>query len=58
VGLAASLHFATKIFCKPEAAVLLQAEFSKPKYMPVRVQLGANTDCYQPIEKRLRITVG
>jgi DNA repair photolyase len=24
--------------------------------VPERVQLGANTDCYQPIEKRLRIT--
>jgi len=25
-------------------------------YTPRRVQLGANTDCYQPIEKKLRIT--
>ena len=56
MGLSAGLDFETKIFYKPEAAALLRAELSKPKYTPARMQLGANTDCYQPIEKRLRIT--
>lgn len=56
LGLSSGLDFETKLFFKPEAANLLRKELSKPGYMPERVQLGANTDCYQPIEKRLRIT--
>jgi DNA repair photolyase len=31
---------------------------SKPGHVRDRAQLGANTDRYQPIEKRLRITRG
>jgi DNA repair photolyase len=56
VGLSPGLDFETKLFYKPAAATLLRAELSKPGYTPARVQLGANTDCYQPIEKKLRIT--
>jgi DNA repair photolyase len=56
LGLSPGLDFETKLFFKPEAAGLLRKELSKPGYMPERVQLGANTDCYQPIERRLRIT--
>ncbi len=48
------LDFETKLFFKPEAAALLRKELSKPSYIAERVQLGANTDCYQPIEKRPR----
>jgi DNA repair photolyase len=58
LGLSPGLDFETKLFYKPEAASLLRNELSKPGYVPARVQLGANTDCYQPIEKRLRITRG
>ena len=56
LGLSPGLDFETKLFYKPEAAALLRAELSKPGYLPARVQLGANTDCYQPIERKLRIT--
>jgi DNA repair photolyase len=56
LGLSPGLDFETKLFFKPEAATLLRKELSKAGYAPDRVQLGANTDCYQPIEKRLRIT--
>jgi DNA repair photolyase len=56
MGLSPGLDFETKLFYKPEAAALLQAELSKPGYTPARIQLGAHTDCYQPIEKKLRIT--
>jgi DNA repair photolyase len=56
LGLSPGLDFETKLFFKPEAAALLRKELSKPGYAPQRVQLGANTDCYQPIEKRLQIT--
>src|ERR1700729_4507667 len=49
LGLSPGLDFETKLFFKPQAAILLRKELSKPGYMPDRVQLGANTDCYQPI---------
>jgi DNA repair photolyase len=56
IGLSPGLDFETKLFYKPDAARLLAKELSQPGYAPQRVQLGANTDCYQPIESRLAIT--
>ena len=56
LGLSPGLDFETKLFFKPRAATLLRKELSRPGYVPDRVQLGANTDCYQPMEKCLRIT--
>src|SRR5437667_174168 len=41
---------------KPNAAELLRAELSKPGYVPSPIAIGANTDCYQPIERKFRIT--
>ncbi|MDR3513426.1 MAG: PA0069 family radical SAM protein [Caulobacteraceae bacterium] len=58
MGLSPGLDFETRLFFKPEAAQLLERELSKPGYRPARVQLGANTDPYQPVERRLRITRG
>ncbi len=43
-------------FFKPDAANLLREELSRPSYVADRIQLGSNTDCYQPVEKRLDIT--
>jgi DNA repair photolyase len=56
LGLSPGLDFETKLYFKPNAADLLRHELSKRGYAPERVQLGANTDCYQPVEKRLGIT--
>ena len=56
LGLSPGLDFETKLYFKPDAAKLLERELSVPGYRPLRVQLGANTDPYQPIEKRLLIT--
>lgn len=50
------LDFETKLYAKTNAAELLRKEFSKPSYVPKLIALGANTDPYQPIERRLRIT--
>ena len=55
-GLSPGLDFETKLFAKPDAARILEAELSKPSYRPATLQLGANTDPYQPIERRRRIT--
>src|SRR5689334_23903597 len=54
--LSPGLDFETRLFAKTNAAELLRAELSKPGYVPSAISLGANTDCYQPIERKLRIT--
>ena len=56
MGLSPGLDFETKLFFKPEAARLLEAELSKPRYVPEYIHIGGNTDPYQPQERRLRIT--
>ena len=54
--LSPGLDFETKLFAKTNAAELLRAELSKPGYVPSPIAIGANTDCYQPIERKFRIT--
>jgi DNA repair photolyase len=56
LGLSPGLDFETKLFFKPEAAQLLEKELGKRGYQPARIQLGANTVPYQPIERKLQIT--
>jgi DNA repair photolyase len=56
MGLSPGLDFESKLFFKPEAARLLEKELSKPSYSCERVHIGGNTDPYQPIERKLRIT--
>ena len=56
LGLSPGLDFETKLFFKPDAAQLLERELAKRSYQPARIQLGANTDPYQPIERKLQIT--
>lgn len=50
------LDFETKLYAKRNAAELLRQTLSKPSYVPKLIALGANTDPYQPIERRLHIT--
>ena len=56
MGLSPALDFETQLFAKPNAAELLRAELSKNGYKPSTIALGSNTDPYQPIERRYRIT--
>lgn len=55
-GLSPGLDFESKLFAKPNAADLLREELMAPGYKPSTIVLGANTDAYQPIERRYRIT--
>ncbi len=41
---------------KEDAPQLLRAAFEAPRWQPQVVALSGNTDCYQPVERRLRIT--
>jgi DNA repair photolyase len=54
--LSPGLDFETRLFAKPDAAKLLRAELAKQSYRPAPIALGTNTDPYQPIEERYRIT--
>src|SRR5258706_5238615 len=56
LDLSPGLDFETKLFAKTNAAELLRAELAKPAYRVSPINLGANTDPYQPIERRYRIT--
>jgi DNA repair photolyase len=54
--LSPGLDFETKLFAKPDAARLLREELAKPGYSPRPIAMGTNTDPYQPIEGKWRIT--
>jgi DNA repair photolyase len=56
LDLSPGLDFETKIYTKPDAAALLREAFDKPSYRPEVIALGANTDPYQPVERKLKIT--
>ena len=55
-GLSAGLDFESKLFFKPNGPELLRRELSRPGYVPRVIALGINTDAYQPIERKLRLT--
>src|SRR3954453_5947949 len=54
--LSPGLDFESKLFAKPDAAKLLRAELGKPGYAVRPIAMGTNTDPYQPIEGKWRIT--
>lgn len=56
LDLSPGLDFETRLFAKPEAAALLRAELARPGYRVSSINIGANTDPYQPIEREWRIT--
>ncbi|MEQ8194985.1 MAG: PA0069 family radical SAM protein, partial [Rhodospirillales bacterium] len=55
-GLSPGLDFETKLFHKPKAAKLLDEELRKPGYRCKLIVIGANTDPYQPVERKYKIT--
>jgi DNA repair photolyase len=56
LDLSPGLDFETRLFAKSNAAERLRDELSKPGYVCAPIALGVNTDAYQPIERRHRIT--
>jgi len=57
-GFSAGLDFESKIIVKDKVAALLDAQLSKISWKPQPIMLSGNTDCYQPIEKDLKLTRG
>ena len=58
LGFSAGLDFESKIMVKLDAAQLLATELRKKSWMPQIVTLSGNTDCYQPVERKLELTRG
>ena len=56
LGMSPGIDFESRLFAKPNAAELLAKELSAPGYVPKVIAMGTNTDPYQPIEKKMRIT--
>ena len=56
LGFSAGLDFERRIMVKENAPELLRKELASPRWQPQVVALSGNTDCYQPVERRLRIT--
>ncbi|POY37493.1 radical SAM protein [Solitalea longa] len=55
-GFSAGLDFERKIIVKHNAAALLEKNFQHKNWEANPILLSGNTDCYQPIERKLKIT--
>ena len=56
LNLSPGIDFETKLYAKENAAAQLRVELGRPGYTCSPINLGANTDPYQPIERRHAIT--
>ena len=56
LNLSPGLDFETKIIAKRNLAEVLRRELGAPGYRPHQLNLGSATDCYQPVERELRLT--
>jgi DNA repair photolyase len=56
LGLSPGIDFETRLMFKADAAALLRRELGRPGYQCRHIMLGANTDPYQPVERRLGVT--
>jgi DNA repair photolyase len=56
LGFSAGLDFERRIMVKDAAPTLLRTALRSRRWEPQVVALSGNTDCYQPVERRLKIT--
>jgi len=58
LGLSPGLDFETRLSYKRDAPQRLRDELARRGYRCAPIALGVNTDAYQPLERRLRVTRG
>jgi DNA repair photolyase len=56
LGLSPGLDFETRLIAKRNIAEVLRAELGRKGHRPSQIAIGTATDCYQPIERELRLT--
>jgi len=56
LGFSSGLDFESKIVVKKNAAELLEIALAKSSYRPEKILMSGATDCYQPVERKLKIT--
>ncbi len=55
-GFSAGIDFESKIIVKKNAALLLAKAFDNPTWKPFPIMFSGNTDCYQPAERKYKLT--
>ncbi len=56
LNLSPGLDFETTLIAKRNVAAVLREELSRSSYRPALINIGSATDCYQPIERELKLT--
>ncbi len=56
LGFNAGIDFESKIMVKHDAPKLLRKAFENPKWIPQPIMMSGNTDCYQPAERKYKLT--
>ena len=56
LGMSPGLDFETRLIARPQAADVLRRELAAKRYQVAPIAIGTNTDPYQPIEKKYKIT--
>jgi DNA repair photolyase len=56
LNLSPGLDFETRLIAKRNIVEVLRADLGKRSYVPKLINIGSATDCYQPIERELRLT--
>ena len=56
LGYSAGTDFESKIVVKHNAAELLRQTFTNANWKPETISLSGNTDCYQPAERKFKLT--
>ncbi len=56
LNLSPGLDFETKIIAKRNIAEMLRVDLARARYIPRLLNIGSATDCYQPVERELRLT--
>jgi len=56
LNLSPGLDFETTLIAKRNIAALLRSELGRRSYRPQPIAIGTATDCYQPVERELRLT--